>query len=950
MLAAGASPDPGRQLGADRYARSMQVGRRGLSPVMVGRAEQLDRLLDALAGPGPGIVLIGGEAGIGKSRLVEELRERLGPDVLVVAGQAEPGGLGHPFGLFLDALGARLGGDERVARLRAADDPAADTGQGSLADRTRLARDLLDQVVDGRPAVLVFEDLHWADSESIALFEQVATSSSACSVVGTYRPSELTRRHPLTEALPRLERRPNAVHLRIDRFTEADVSAFLTAVYGNRPSHRVTEALATRSGGNPFFLEELLLASGGVALDDLATAPLPWNLAEAVHNQVDDLDPGARRVIETAAVLGRRVTFDVLAAVTGLDEDELITVLRDLITRGLLAEVEPDVFGFRHDLTREAIQQRLLGREHRRIHQAALDALVAADSHSFATMAHHAQDAGRTDEMVDLARRGAEHYLAIGSTYQALQLAELGLTEACDDVALRASAARAAWLASLYPDAIEHGERLRALAVAADDLELTSRADRALARLYWEAGRDDDLARTRATLTASLDELPDGPERTEVLGVLAQQAMLSNDLDAVLDWAGQAIAAAERNDVPHVRRAALVEQGSVMINRRREPLATIRSLLAVAEEASAAGEDFMASRAWGNAAHSAIGLLSHDERLAAYDKMLAAAERAGWMPEGRLSYVHGRFDMALFEGDRAEADAWMLDDHELEAARPAGLSGWADMNQALLHLEVGDTASAAHVLESLGEVTREKTEMLASVKLALAVVAGDLDAAAAQIAWLRDKAAVDGLDADSFGAVMTLVGEPGFSPADGRMLAESLRRIWGFESPVVEVARNRFLGHIELAEGRTEAGLERLLAVIADEDEAYPLPAPYRATDHLAVARAQLELGRTDQAEQHAARATDLLARWPGRRRDAADALQRRFASRSNPSATGADGLTPREREVLDLVAEGLSNAEVAERLYISPRTAAVHVSNILAKLGVSSRTEAAAWSLRHPG
>jgi len=399
------------------------------------------------------------------------------------------------------------------------------------------------------------------------------------------------------------------------------------------------EALHARSGGNPFFLEELLVASGGVPLDELDAAPLPWSLAEAVRDQVDDLAPRSRAVIETAAVLGRRVTFDVLAAVTGEPEADLIEVLRDLIDHGLLVETEPDVFGFRHDLTREAVQQRLLGREHRRIHQAALDALVAADSHSFATMARHAQGAGRADQMVDLARRGAVRYLAIGSTFQALELAELGLTEAPDDPDLRASAARAAWLASLYPDAIEHGERLRALADGTGDVELRSRADRGLARLYWETGNDDALAATLVTLVDSLELLPDGPERTEVLGVLAQQAMLANDVDAVLDWSAQAIAAAERNDVPSVRRAALVEQGSVMINRRTDPLATVRQLMEVAEEADAAGEDFMAARAWGNAAHSAIGLLPREERLAGLERMLAAAERAGWMPEGRLSYV-----------------------------------------------------------------------------------------------------------------------------------------------------------------------------------------------------------------------------------------------------------------------------------------------------------------------
>ena len=171
--------------------------------------------------------------------------------------------------------------------------------------------------------------------------------------------------------------------------------------------------------------------------------------------------------------------------------------------------------------------------------------------------------------------------------------------------------------------------------------------------------------------------------------------------------------------------------------------------------------------------------------------------------------------------------------------------------------------------------------------------------------------------------------------------------MWGFEAPVVDLVRNRLLAHVELAEGDTESGLARLLATIATPDTEFPLFAPHRASDHLAAARALLAQQRVDEAAVHATEADRLLARWPGRRRDACDALLRRFATRSDPSEAGASGLTPRELEVLALVAEGLSNADVGARLYISPRTAAVHVSNILAKLGASSRTEAAAWLVR---
>src|SRR5690606_20711889 len=131
-----------------------------------------------------------------------------------------------------------------------------------------------------------------------------------------------------------------------------------------------------------------------------------------------------------------------------------------LIGRDLLTETAADVFSFRHDLAREAIEERLLGREHRRIHQAALDVLHGTESPNLAAMARHARGAGRTAEMVELARRGSARYLAIGSSYQALDLAELGLSEADDDLDLRATAARAAWLAGLHTDAVVHAEAI----------------------------------------------------------------------------------------------------------------------------------------------------------------------------------------------------------------------------------------------------------------------------------------------------------------------------------------------------------------------------------------------------------------------------------------------------------------------------------------------------------
>src|SRR5436190_846801 len=234
----------------------MLVGRAGLSPVMVGRHDELERLIALLDGDDPpAVALIGGEAGVGKTRLVRELCDRL-PDITqVLAGQADPGTLGRPFELLLDAVA-----DHDVAgeQLDALADPRRQSGE-----RIRAALDIVSDVVGRAPTVMVFDDLHWADSESLVLFERLAEPGSGVSLlVGTYRPDAIDRANPAADLLPRLERRRAVTHIQLDRLSAADVNSFLVAVYGRAPSERVSETLHARTGGNPFFLEELVAAAG----------------------------------------------------------------------------------------------------------------------------------------------------------------------------------------------------------------------------------------------------------------------------------------------------------------------------------------------------------------------------------------------------------------------------------------------------------------------------------------------------------------------------------------------------------------------------------------------------------------------------------------------------------------------------------------------------------------
>ena len=386
----------------------MLVGRRGISPVMIGRTTaltRLDRLVSSTVGEGgddlPAVALVAGEAGVGKTRLLQELVSSLPAGTPVLVGQAEPGSLGRP----LDLVRAML------------DDSPTD-----LVDARAVAVDAVAARIGEGPALVVFEDLHWADSDSVGVFEQLAAMALPClTLIATYRPDELTSRLPGGEMVVRLERRRDVHRVHLERLDHHEVAAFVAAVYGRPVGTAVVDALRSRTGGNPFFLEEILVAAGDVEPEALADQPLPWTLAELVSRQLDGLSADQRRVIEAAAVLGPRAPFDVVAVLANRSEEQLIADLRRLVERGLLVEEDDDKFSFRHELVRDAVEDQLLGRERRRLHERALELLRQAMVTDLADLARHAAGAGHYDEMVELARDGVRHYLDIGATHQALR-------------------------------------------------------------------------------------------------------------------------------------------------------------------------------------------------------------------------------------------------------------------------------------------------------------------------------------------------------------------------------------------------------------------------------------------------------------------------------------------------------------------------------------------------
>jgi DNA-binding CsgD family transcriptional regulator len=971
---------------------AMLVSRTGLSPVMVGRGAELARLLrllDHLAEPR--VALVGGEAGVGKTRLVQELLTVLPDGVTVLAGQAEQGGPGRPYQLLLEAVGPfvadwaalpeQLAGREPALRpLLAPVAPALAAGvtpqragpsgadpafpaEALLRGAVDLVRHLAAPASDGPggglapAAVIVLEDLHWADPDSLTLLSRLAsTPGLPVLLLGTYRTEAVGRR--LTDLMVELERRRSVEHITLRRLRRVEVIDLLGAVYRRPIAATVAEALHQRTAGNPFYIEELLVAAGNAPPEELPSLPLPANLTEALLRHLDGLDAEQRRVVDAAAVLGQRIPFDLLAVVTGSGEEELIGVLRALVGRGLIVEEDTDVFSFRHALTREAVSSRLLGRERRRLHEKALAGLREQGSRDWGALAHHAAGAGRWDEVLDAARAGARHYLHGGSTFQALHLAELALEEADADLELLELAVRAAWAIGLPERAVERAERWRRLAEAAGRDADLARALRLLARLRWELGDLEANRRLVQQALAVAERLEPSEEQVLVYNAAAESAGLADDLDGAVTWADRALALAGQVGASALVPAILVNKGSALLwlaGHLQEGASLLERVIA---EGETHGEPIAVLRAYNNLLMAMRHVWPPERSHALLDQWAAAVERHGrfdWLPS--VSNARAML-LAEAEGDLPAARAALSGLPEPGADTRTQELFWAVVLDAELSLEAGDLAEAelraaqAHggtILSNdperhLSERRLEGDALAARV----AAAGGHLDEAVDLLEGLlrRAKAATSrpAWLPTIWCEVLRGALRSGLEPGEVRRLQRSVPATGRSSSPLVDPAWPDHLeGAIAEAEGEHERALAAYQGALAQRG--YRRPPPVVADAHQGCARCLLALGRYEQARAHAEEAMRLLARWPGWRRAEAEALLRRLGG--GQPASGPQTLTPREREVAALVTEGLSNAEVARRLYISPKTASVHVSNILTKLGMSSRTEIAAWATR---
>ena len=965
------------------------------SSAFVGRAVELHRLDAVLerAGQGsPQVALVAGDAGVGKTRLLLALADRArrrGMRVLMGAS-VELGDIGLPYLPVVDAL-RELADDPEEAglltgaamtapvlgRLLPGIEPAGLTGgdpdQLQVLDAVRA---VLVGLAERSPVVLVLEDLHWADraTRDLLAFLVRTLRGGRVALVASYRSDELHRRHPLRPLLAELVRLPAVERLELAPFTRAELDEHLEAVAGAPLSPDRLEDILARSEGNPFYAEQLLAAG---AAD--ARVELPATLAEVLLARVQGLSEPAQRVLRVAAVVGRRVPHRLLAGVAGQPEAELEEGLQEAVSaRVLTADATTGSYAFRHALLQEAVYGDLLPGEQVRLHAAYARLLAADPDGAAAELAHHCLASHDLVGALAASVRAAEEAEAVLAPAEALRhLANaLRLWERVPEPAagvdrveltLRAAAAASAAgdpqrAASLAQDAA------RAAAETADP-ERAARAYERLGLYLYAAGRVEEALAARAQAVELVPARPPTRLRARVTAAVAMALIDAARPAEARRWCDEALAAARDAGSADEEADVLITQG--VIEQYDDPAKACSLFAAARAQAAGVGNPEIELRALYDLAEVSNQLGDLATACAAADEGIEVADRTG-LGWSTIAILLRRAQLKAHyrNGDWEECE-------RLLAAVP-GLTTLAVAQVVAQGLGVlvararPDAPLRLRQLVGLAGADPVLDRDVAVWETELAGWQGDLDrarsairrglAAADQVeifdqalegAWV----AMNGLSVEADRAEQARAAGDTATLADataaGRALLERVRAD-------AEQALGTALAHDVHVRGRrakAEAEWTRL--------EGRSDPARWQAAveafsygNVYAVARCQWRLAEalaaagdreraTTAARAAHATATGLGA---GPLRAALEALARRGRldlGTGLPAEQRLAGLTPRELEVLRLLVEGRTNRQIAEQLFISGKTASVHVTNLLSKLGVHSRLEAAAMARR---
>ncbi len=905
-------------------------------PVLVGRVEELDALqrLWASAVRHGGVVFVTGEAGIGKSRLVRELVSEVGPSDVVASGRAVPTGTAEPFrpiaeGLMQCMRGSAVVADPDLAPWRPAlgtilplAEPAAHGESLPSAARGEAVVQLLARLAPDGRALFVLEDLHWADGDTITLLEYLADNlfDSGVLCVATARSEPAT---PITELIHRLDARRVSTHLRLARLEEDEVAAMIRAC-GHPASPDTVARVLRNSDGVPFLVEESLAASG-----------VPEAFADSVRLRMGVLDSDERAVLRAAALLGRRFDWRVLGAITELS-DELVAAALAHGVQSQLLEVDGVAFSFRHELTRDAVSADLLPPDRVALAGRALAVLESeqhepegADTELVASLAEQAGARHRAGTLLLASGRAALTRGALATAIDTLgRASELvgtsGERQRADDLLLEAFA-----LAGRLDEALVIGERLIARGQPADKDEAAARAGQHLnlSHAAIEATRWRVARHHLQLATGLLTELPLSDQHGRCLVLEAEIAMAGGDVDRALALANEARTLASTETVRcqaamvlgRLARASDLDQARMLFEEAltiADDGGLVLSRLGALHELGTidmldhAGTEQLA-RARGLA--DQLGALSTS---AVIELQLAAANLFRFQIEPALSHaldaleLSNRLDLGKI---RATALVFLAEVHALrrdhleatacaaraEAAAPGDAeiegSARAGVDGVLALLDDDTDAAARHLERGAAILAPIPTGPAHYLGLRLLLLAAS-DNATAPTAIKEARAA--GLGVNRINR--------GFLGYAGAILAGRAGDRAGADELAIEADR-------ELRHYPVWADIARLYASEPALQHGWGRPRAW-----LGVAIESFERAGLDPLADRARRLLDTPT----------DAQRTQL------------GITDREAEVLRLVADGLTNREIAGQLFISSRTVEKHVESLLRKTGARTRTQ----------
>ncbi len=851
---------------------------------------------------------------------------------------------------------------------------------------------MLAELAEASPVLLVLEDLHWADrsTRDLVTFLSRALHRERLAIVVTYRTDDMYRRHPLRPVVAELTRLPSVTAVALGPLGPSAMAEHLTSLSGRPLDAAVLDSLITRAEGNAYYAEELLAASS-------AGSELPAGLADLLLARTERLSPAAQQVLRTAAVTGRRIDDELARQASGLAGPEYDDAVREAVAHQLLVPDGERGYAFRHALLREAIYADLLPGERTRLHGRLAELLaderrLAGMPGTAAELAHHSLAshdipgafaasvaAGREADRLAAPAEAHRHY------NQALALWErVPEPEELSGMGRGKLAFRAANSAADSGDinrAVQQLRRLLAfLGDGSADPVLFCRTSERLAYFLLDVDEDDAAVAAAEAAVEALPEEPPRWERARALATHARTLLTLKDEAPARAQAERALAAARAAAAPWVEADALVTLGqlSERAGRIEEAIDLFTRAHQQARSAAVLGVELRAAfqlarvqLEWGDLA--AASTTAHQGVLRAEEAGLGLA------PYGYdLQYLHYLAHYAAGEWEHAQelADGFACRVSSAPEARLSAMALFVDVardqpavadRRTWLEPFYARDAFAEYIARGLlgehalwhgdGETALAQAEATIRAYEALHGGYGPtvIRPAAVGLAALADRARQARAAGDAERARAAVEAAHGLVEIAREGAAYPLR-----PSSALGVDGRGWLARAE-AEWRRAQGDNDPAAWQAVVDAFGPAFVYETARSRWRLAEALAEAGRRDEAQQElllAAEAAERIGATPLRTALADLARRARLADRAVPAAAAGRGsagpggaaardplagLTSREVEVLRLLAAGQSNREIGAKLFIAPKTASVHVSNILAKLGAASRTEAAA-------